>query len=546
MVKRNEVLVRYRVEGQSKRQIAREMGISRDTVDKIVWEYERLCLDENGVCDMKALEALTGCKPKYSTPERPCRVVTDEMKGIIRKCLEDNRIKRATGMRKLQMNNKDIHALLLEKGFDVSYPSVCNHVSRISAVMGPPPAPDVFIHREHPAGMECEFDWGEVPLVIGGIRGKYQMAVFTLQHSNLRLAWLFRRQDTLALMEAHRNFFEAVNGVPHVMVYDNMKVAVVIRTGSRGRPATKYPTKTMQRLSLHYRFKERFCNARSGWEKGSVERSVEVVRHEAFATRQSFETLEDAQAWLDRTLLRVNAVSGIVGVSNQDKAERIKADLAALRPAQPPMSCFEMEEHKTDKYCTVAVDGNNYSVPESLRGKTVSVKVFSSRLQMILDGKSVATHRRLDGKGGWSMQLEHYLATFLRKPGALDQSTALRQIPKEIAELYRTHFCPDRQREFIEFLMYARDNGILHNQILASVRRLRQKGVRVITADHLKVDISAAIHPDCIPKQEMTLDNILGSSPSSQLQQIEQQASMTLSALDMVMNRPSTHKFSTN
>ena len=129
-------------------------------------------------------------------------------------------------------------------------------------------------------------------------------------------------------MEAHRNFFEAVNGVPHVMVYDNMKVAVVIRTGSRGRPATKYPTRTMQRLSLLYRFKERFCNARSGWEKGSVERSVEVVRHEAFATRQSFGTLEDAQAWLDRTLLRVNAVSGIAGVSNQDKEERIKADLA--------------------------------------------------------------------------------------------------------------------------------------------------------------------------------------------------------------------------
>ena len=81
MVKRNEVLVRYRVEGQSKRQIARELGISRDTVDKIVWEYEWLCLDENGVCDMKDLEALTGCKPKYSTPERPCRVVTDEMKS---------------------------------------------------------------------------------------------------------------------------------------------------------------------------------------------------------------------------------------------------------------------------------------------------------------------------------------------------------------------------------------------------------------------------------------------------------------------------------
>ena len=44
MVERNEVLTRYHVKGQSKRQIAGEMHISRHTVDKIVWEYERVCL----------------------------------------------------------------------------------------------------------------------------------------------------------------------------------------------------------------------------------------------------------------------------------------------------------------------------------------------------------------------------------------------------------------------------------------------------------------------------------------------------------------------
>lgn len=148
MVERNEVLHRYRVQGQSKRQIAQEMHISRHTVDKIVWEYERVCLDAEGVCDMAALETLTGSKPVFNTPERGCRVVTDEMKSIIRDCLEDNRRKRATGMRKLQMNNKDIHALLLEKGFGVSYASVCNHVARISGNMAP-------VLETSPASIKC-------------------------------------------------------------------------------------------------------------------------------------------------------------------------------------------------------------------------------------------------------------------------------------------------------------------------------------------------------------------------------------------------------
>lgn len=80
MVERNEVLTRYRVKGQSKRQIAEELHISRHTVDKIVREYERVCLDSDGVCDMEAFARLLGSEPKFNTPARKCPVVTDEIK----------------------------------------------------------------------------------------------------------------------------------------------------------------------------------------------------------------------------------------------------------------------------------------------------------------------------------------------------------------------------------------------------------------------------------------------------------------------------------
>ena len=82
MVERNEVLHRYRIKGQSKRRIAEDLHISRHTVDKIVWEYERLCLDADGVFDMKAFAALIGSEPKFNTPARICPVVTDEIKEI--------------------------------------------------------------------------------------------------------------------------------------------------------------------------------------------------------------------------------------------------------------------------------------------------------------------------------------------------------------------------------------------------------------------------------------------------------------------------------
>lgn len=539
MIERNEVLERYRVKGHSKRRIAREMAISRHTVDKIVAEYERLCLGADGVCDMEAFYTLIGTQPKYSTPERMCTVVTDEVKQLILKCLEENRVRRATGMRKLQWTCKGIHSLLQQKGFSVSYPSVCNHVSRISATMGSRPLKesDVFIRREHDPGLECEFDWGEIPLEIGGIRVNVQMAVFTLLHSNRRSAWLFRRQDTLSLMEAHRNFFSEVQGVPQTMIYDNMKVAVVIRSGKKGRPATKFPTKAMQQLALYYKFEKRFCNIRSGWEKGSVERSVEVVRREAFVSRISFDTLEEAQAWLNRTLERVNSTSGVPGISDVQKKLRIQADLGCLQPAPQPMGCFEAEEHCPGKYGTVYIDYNNYSVPENLANQKVMARVYSSRIAIYHQGRKVADHVRMEGKGGWSMKLEHYLSTFLRKPGALDTSVAMRQVPVELAELYRGHFCPERQREFIAFMIYARDNGILQSEISSAARRLRNKGVKQLSADHLKVELDFMRGHNIDTLNDIPCQSpVAGIHSTAQSADIESHSLSTLDALTAAMN----------
>ena len=484
-----------------------------------------------------------GSEPRFNTPERSCPVVTDEIKGIIRKCLEENRVRRATGMRKLQWTCKGIHSMLLDKGFRLSYPSVCNHVSRISATMGTKPdkRKEVYVRREHDPGQECEFDWGEIPLIIGGKRRNFQMAVFTLSHSGRRSAWLFARQDTLSLMEAHRNFFSEIQGVPQTMVYDNMKVAVVIRTGRQGRPAVKYPTKAMQRLALYYKFEERFCNARSGWEKGSVERSVEVVRNAAFVSRQSFETLDDAQVWLDRALERINATSGVHGISDAQKKARIQADLHCLQAAPQPMACFEAEEHQSGSYGTICIDYNNYSVPEELACQTVMARVYSNRIAIYHQGRKVADHVRLEGKGGWSMNLEHYLNTFLRKPGALDCSTAMRQVPAELAELYRVHFCPDRQREFISFMMYARDNGILQGQITIAARRLRNRGVRHLTADHLKVELDSMLNADSHDAGLMEYPDLsIQMSSQNQHSDIERCATSTLDALTAAMQEQST------
>ena len=153
-------------------------------------------------------------RPKYKKREYCPRTLTHEITKEIDKWLKENERRKSMGMRKQCLKRQDIHRQLIEKGMNVSYSSVCKHIVRKKSEKTDK-AKEAYLRIHREPGLECEFDWGEVKLCIDG-----RKEVLTI--------CLFHRQDTLACMESHRNFFRQVHDVPYVMVYDNMKVAVVL------------------------------------------------------------------------------------------------------------------------------------------------------------------------------------------------------------------------------------------------------------------------------------------------------------------------------
>jgi len=107
-------------------------------------------------------------------------------------------------------------------------------------------------------------------------------------------------------------------------------------------------------------------------------------------------------------------------------------------PLCPPLTPPVRPHARVDKYATVIVDQNHYSVPDVYVGKMVFVKVYSGRLQCFFEGSKVAEHPRLTGSHEWSMELAHYLATLKKKPGALAGSQAL-QLSKQKTAKYLPH-----------------------------------------------------------------------------------------------------------
>ena len=139
-------------------------------------------------------------------------------------------------------------------------------------------------------------------------------------------------------MGSHRDFFRDVHGVPAMMVYDNMRVAVKNFVGG-----DKKPTEALMKMSGFYCVEYRFCNIRAGWEKGHVERSVEYVRRKAFYLTDHFSDIRSAQEHLNWACMLVNNEQG--SFSTAEKSSRLEADLSSLKPFPSNLGCFEVNEY---------------------------------------------------------------------------------------------------------------------------------------------------------------------------------------------------------
>lgn len=523
MEDRDSIILAYRREGKSIRDIARQNGMSRKTVRKYLREFENAVGKDPTSSQM---DDYLQQPVRYDSSRRVRRVMTDAVRARIGEFIARNRANAAAGLRKQQMLKIDMWRRLREEGVDIAYSTVSQYVRALECVPDPGKSvKGVFIRQDYEPGYRCEFDWGTFYLWIEGVKTKLHLAVFTLSHSNARKAYLFSREDTLALMEAHRNCFRELGGTPAVMAYDNMRT-VVKRFLGREREHTD----ALRRMEMHYCFTPHFCNPRSGWEKGKVERSVEYVRRRAFSYDTRFGTLEEAQEHLSRVCARLNDEASDMAAS--EKQARVRADIAALRPLDHgDMGCFEQRHARVGKYSTITVGGVHYSVPDRLVGQEVSVRMYSERLVIMAGDRKrdrVATHVRSRRPGDWRIDLMHYLGTFLRKPAALGRSVALQQVHPDVASLFHDHFA-DTPRTFVEMLVFTRDKGMTFRDMLSASERLRQRGLRRLSAEQIQAEMLSGPGDVDLPSD--------GVSPAdTQQAAIEDSASVTLDVLSSLLD----------
>lgn len=471
----HQIILLYFREGLSMRKIAKQLNICRASVKARIVEYERFKsqpVDDQQDPDTLKSKYLNG-GPTYDSSTRVKRSLNDEIIAVIDVCLAENETKRLEGRVKQQLRNIDIHEKILNAGYCIGYTTVSEYIRKRKS-----PVREAFIRQGYGEGATCEFDWAEVKIKIGGIYRRYYLAVFTSAFSNYRYVQLFQRQDTLAFKEAHIHFFEHVGGVYHQMVYDNMRVAVACFVGK----TEKTPTEALLHLSRWYQFQWRFCNTAKGNEKGHVERSVEYVRRKVFGFKDDFDSFLEAQDYLLQRVAELNTRPS----SRGQESPKVQLELERKRLYSHPgqMECFSAENLRVDKYATITYGRNKYSVPDRLVGIMVFVKIYSEWLKIFDADGVVCVHKRLYTRFGWQIELNHYLCTLQRKPGAMAGSVALKQASQWIQDIYKEHFIHDT-RSFIELLQYCHLNMISDDKLKVSVNQIIFQSPNHVMATHV-------------------------------------------------------------
>ena len=498
------ILLHFR-EGLSIRKIARKLKIHRDTVKARIDQYEQF--KASPISDQDKPQSLLNQYLKtgsvYNSSTRTKRKLSEDIIAIIDKCLLENEAKRLDGRMKQRLRKIDIHELIMSAGHSIGYSMVCKHIrTKVSQFH------EAFIRQGYAEGSCCEFDWAEVKLDLDGQSRRYYLAVFTSAFSNYRFAMLFQRQDTLAFKEAHICFFEHTGGVYQQMVYDNMRVAIASFVGK----TEKIPTEALLQLSRWYQYQWRFCNIAKGNEKGHVERSVEYIRRKVFGFKDCFKTIQEAQ---DHLLSRVSQLNQRPGTDQRNSAAaKLELERKGLCAHPGRMECFAGENLKVDNYSTVSFGTNRYSVPDHMTGKMVFAKIYSQWIKIYDANNVLCHHNRLYERYSWQIDLNHYLVTLQRKPGAVAGSIALKQAPGWVQSMYSDHFAHDA-RSFIELLQYCQINDIDNKQLCSCVNKLARQSLGGVNSTHVMAllgnqpqETTLAIqHPDPIAVQ--SLENLI-------------------------------------
>lgn len=398
-VVRHKVLV----EKRSVRQVAREMGISRNTVRRYV----------------------EGAPIGVRRPTVRPKPVTDLVAARVAAILEDSRSWTAG---KQRLTATRLHGILRAEGNVVGETVVKRLVREWRRRRR-----EVFVPLAYKPGELAEVDFFEVILDVAGVRGKAWMFVMRLMHSGRDFAWIYPRQDQTCFLDGHVRAFAHFDAVPHRLAYDNLRAAVArMLAGSERELSARFAA-----LATHYVFEPCFARPRTGHDKGGVEARGKGIRWQELVPIPSGPDLGAISGSL-MARLDARAAEPEHVVDGKTIAERFSVEQSLMLPLPAaPFVAAALRPVIASRRALIQTEGATYSVWSRWAGLDLRAYVGVDTVEIVGPDARVVHPRQ--SFGGRSVDYRHYLPELARKPQAVRQVAAelVRDLGEPFGALWR-------------------------------------------------------------------------------------------------------------
>jgi transposase len=393
-----EVIRLHRL-GKSSRRIARHLSMGRDTIREYLAVLSDAGLLAGPIDELPELDVLSKLVREHAA-STAAETVTST---VDRWCEEVVRL-RAKGAGPTAIHD---HLRVNQPEYAGSLSAIKRLCLRLERAEGPK-AVDVAIPVETKPGQIAQVDFGYAGKRYDPERGilrKSWVFVMTLGFSRRSFCALVFDQRIETWIRLHIEAFEYIGGVPHVIVPDNLKAAVIRAAFTvDDDPVIQ---RSYRELARHYGFQIDPAPPRAPEKKGKVEAGVSYVKGNFLRTWESIDIHEDQKAlrrWMGEIAdRRSHGTTSRAPIEHFEEHERDA--LIAL-----PRSRFELVVWKQARVHTdahVQVDGAFYSAPWPLLHQEVWVRCSRHSIAIYSQDVHQVTHARV--KRGQRSTVEEHL-----------------------------------------------------------------------------------------------------------------------------------------
>lgn len=261
------------------------------------------------------------------------------------------------------------------------------------------------VRFETPPGKQMQIDFGSMTIRIANEPKKIYFFAAVLGFSRRQYIQAFTHERQSAWFAGLEGAFNYFGGITKEILMDNPKPLVISHN-----PLTREVmfNERLHAFANYWKFKPKACAPYRARTKGKDENTVKYFKYNGIAGREfsSWEALEEHIIWWMREISDLR-IHGTTGEKPIDRFKRDEESVLQLLNGKPPFYLGREVQRWVHTDACIEVDTNFYSVPWHLIKQEVSVQLTETEVKILYGTEEIARHPVCIGERQRSIHPDH-------------------------------------------------------------------------------------------------------------------------------------------